>query len=472
MFEDREVLTASAHAGVTIGVGEQRVFVLDRHGRPLMPCHPARARQLLGRGRARVARLIPFTIRLVDRELAKSEVEGVQLRIDPGSKATGITLTDDKQDVGTGSPSASVRRGLVSVELRHRGAQIRAKMQRRATLRHRRRTANLRHRKPRFRHRGRAPGWLPPSLGHRIDTTVAQANRLMRLAPVTEIHVEQSAFDVHALSADGPLEGADYQRGTLAGHEARAYLLEKWQRSCAYCGATGVPLEVEHIRAVARGGTDRLSNLTLSCRPCNRRKNTTPVADFLADRPERAAAIARQARAPLTDAAAMNATRWLLRGRLAALGPPVTGWSGGRTKFNRSRAGLPKSHTLDALCVGELDDATHIVRHPVRPLVVSCHGRGTYQRTLTDAYGFPRLHRPRTKSHFGFSTGDLVAARVPKGKKAGHHTGRLAVRSDGYMNIRTEAKLVDGIHHRHIRLLQRGDGYGYVRGAPEPRPRP
>ncbi|WP_245239534.1 RRXRR domain-containing protein [Streptomyces sp. MZ04] len=100
-----------------------------------MPCHPARARTLLERGRARVARLAPFTIRLIDRTLAESEVDGVQLRIDPGSKATGIALTDEKQEVRLGGPPVTVRRGLVSVELRHRGAQIRTKMHRRATLR-------------------------------------------------------------------------------------------------------------------------------------------------------------------------------------------------------------------------------------------------------------------------------------------------------------------------------------------------
>ncbi|MGR6971129.1 RRXRR domain-containing protein [Streptomyces cynarae] len=32
-----------------------------------MPCHPARARELLRKGRAVVARLVPFTIRLKDR---------------------------------------------------------------------------------------------------------------------------------------------------------------------------------------------------------------------------------------------------------------------------------------------------------------------------------------------------------------------------------------------------------------------
>lgn len=52
------------------GMGAPRAFVLSRDGHPLMPCHPARARELLGRGRAVVARQVPFTIRLKDRTRA------------------------------------------------------------------------------------------------------------------------------------------------------------------------------------------------------------------------------------------------------------------------------------------------------------------------------------------------------------------------------------------------------------------
>ncbi|WP_427168613.1 RRXRR domain-containing protein [Streptomyces sp. C1-1] len=83
------------------GVGASRVFVLSKDGRPLMPCHPARARELLRRGRAVVARQVPFTVRLKDRALTDSEIEGVQLRIDPGAKGTGPVLTDEKKVIRT-----------------------------------------------------------------------------------------------------------------------------------------------------------------------------------------------------------------------------------------------------------------------------------------------------------------------------------------------------------------------------------
>ena len=68
------------------------VFVLDRSGKPLMPCSEKRARLLLERGRARVHRLHPFTIRVIDRHRATCALQPMRLSIDPGSKATGLAL--------------------------------------------------------------------------------------------------------------------------------------------------------------------------------------------------------------------------------------------------------------------------------------------------------------------------------------------------------------------------------------------
>ena len=42
-----------------------KVYVLNRHGRPLMPCTPAKARHLLDAGKAKVRHRRPFTIQLL-----------------------------------------------------------------------------------------------------------------------------------------------------------------------------------------------------------------------------------------------------------------------------------------------------------------------------------------------------------------------------------------------------------------------
>ncbi|MFI0448472.1 RNA-guided endonuclease IscB [Actinomadura sp. 6N118] len=429
------------------------VFVLDKHGTPLQPCHPARARHLLRTGRAVVARHTPFVIRLKDRAAAESEVDGVEVGIDPGSKHTGIavfTARDGEEGIE--------RRGRYAVQLDHRGAAIGKRMEQRANYRRRRRSANLRYRAPRFDNRTRPQRWLAPSLRHRVDTTTSWVDRLSRWAPVQAVHVERVAFDTHLLAAGKPLEGVEYQHGTLMGFEVREYLLAKWGRACAYCGATGVPLNIDHVHPRSRGGSDRVSNLTLACVPCNQTKSNRPVAEFLAGRPEVLARVLAQAKVPLRDAAAVNTTRWALWRSLDARHPTRTA-SGGRTKWNRARNALAKSHTLDALAVGEVDTITQVVG---RVLVAGCAGRGTHCRTRTGKYGFPRLKLPRTKQFFGFATGDRVRAIIPAGKYPGTHTGRVAVRATGKFNITTRAGTIQGIHHRHVRLLQRADGYAYT----------
>jgi len=433
-----------------------RVFVVDRHGNPLMPCHPARARKLLKSGRARVHHLAPFVIRLVDRDVADSVVTGVEVAIDPGSKATGIS-------VFRGTPVG--RAGLVAIEVRHRGQMIHKKMQQRSGYRRGRRSRNLRYRVPRFNNRTRPKGWLAPSLRHRVDTTVSMVTRIRRWAPVIAIHQELVRFDMQKME-NPEISGAEYQQGTLAGYEVREYLLAKFDRTCAYCGATNTPLNIDHIRPRSRGGTDRVSNLVLACIDCNQSKGNTNLETWLTVRfgPAKADAVSRrvlaQANAPLKDAAAVNTTRWALYWALKTTGLPVTTGSGGRTKWNRSQFGMPKTHTLDAICVGRV---AGVVSYPGQVIVAKATGRGRYSRTISDSFGFPRLRLPRIKFVHGFQTGDLVRANVPTGKRIGVHTGRVAVRSSGSFNITTAAGTIQGIHHRYCAILQSADGWGWSR---------
>ena len=434
------------------------VGVLDRSGKPLMPCSEKRARLLLERGRARVHRLLPFVIRLTDRQVADCALQPLRLKLDPGSRGTRLALVRDTEPVD--AATGEIRRGAAVLnlfELLHRGRQISEALTARRQMRRRRRSAHLRYRAPRFLNRTRPAGWLAPSLQHRVDTTLAWVKRLQRWAPVTALSSELVRFDMQAL--DNPdIEGAQYSQGTLAGHEVREYLLEKWGRQCAYCDATGVPLQVEHIHPKARGGTNRLSNLTLACGPCNQAKDNRPVAEFLAKDPVRRAKIQAQATRPLKDAAAVNATRWALANALKATGLPVELSTGGRTKFNRTEFHIPKTHALDAVCVGKVTAVTGWQRPT---LAVKCTGRGSYQRTRLDKYGFPRGYLMHTKRVKGFATGDLVRAEVPEGKKTGTHRGRVAVRASGSFNLQTGTEVVQGISHRHCQVLQRADGYGY-----------
>ncbi len=234
--------------------------------------------------------------------------------------------------------------------------------------------------------------------------------------------------------------------------------MEKWKRACSYCGITEVPLQVEHIQPKANGGSNRISNLCLACQPCNQKKGTNPVEEFLKKKPEILKKVLSQSKAPLKDAAAVNSTRWALYNALKKTGLEVKTGSGGRTKYNRSLLGIPKTHALDALCVGEVHKVT---RWNLCTLLVKSMGRGEYQRTRVTSSGFPRGYLLRQKSVYGFQTGDVVKAVVKKGKKVGVYQGRVAIRATGSFNIQTKTGVVQGISHKCCTLVQRNDGYLY-----------
>ena len=88
-----------------------RMLVLDQQRRPLMPCTPARARLLLKQHKAAVWRRYPFTLIL---RVARPDAitQPLRLKIDPGSRTSGLAVTND----ATGEV-------VWAAELSHRGEQ-------------------------------------------------------------------------------------------------------------------------------------------------------------------------------------------------------------------------------------------------------------------------------------------------------------------------------------------------------------
>lgn len=184
--------------GYFLGV-KVSVFVLDRSGRPLMPCSQKRARKLLAQGRARVHRLIPFVIRVVDRQIGSCTLQPLRIKIDPGSKASGMALVRDAEQVDSDTGEVKRTGAVLSLmELVHRGRQISEKLTARRNMRRRRR-GNLCYRSPRFLNRTKPKEWLAPSLQHRVDTTKSWVQRLQCWAPITAISFELVRFDMQLI---------------------------------------------------------------------------------------------------------------------------------------------------------------------------------------------------------------------------------------------------------------------------------
>ncbi len=67
------------------------VYVLNKHGRPLMPCKPSKARKLLKQGKAKIVKYEPFTIQLLYG--SSGYKQKCVLGIDAGSKNIGLVVT-------------------------------------------------------------------------------------------------------------------------------------------------------------------------------------------------------------------------------------------------------------------------------------------------------------------------------------------------------------------------------------------
>jgi 5-methylcytosine-specific restriction endonuclease McrA len=415
-----------------------KVAVLDADKKILAPTRPQRARVLLKRGKAAVYRRYPFTI-ILKRAVEDVRTPDLVLKIDPGSKKTGIAIVNQK----TGEI-------VFAAEIEHRGEMIKKKLDTRRAVRRNRRNRKTRYRKPRFLNRRRPKGWLPPSLESCVANIETWVRRLSRFYPIAGLALELVKFDTQ-LMENPEIGGIEYQQGELAGYEVREYLLEKWGRKCAYCGASNIPLQIEHIIPKSRGGTDRVSNLTLACETCNQKKGKRTAAEF--GFPQ----IEKRGKRPLKDAAAVNATRWRLFERLKSFGLPVETASGGLTKFNRTKRGLPKAHWIDAACVGK-STPERIGVEDVYVYRIKATGHNSRRMRRVDKYGFPCALAKGARTVKGFRTGDIVQAEMPNGKHAGRYTGRVAIRERGVFRLTTVRGSFD-VNHRYCRLIQRADGY-------------
>ena len=419
------------------------VFLIDSNKTPLNPVHPAQARKLLDSGKAAVFQCYPFTL-ILKRVIENPNLYPLTLKIDPGSKFTGIALVTNQGNV------------VWAMELQHRGQQIKDALLHRRALRRARRNRNTRYRQARFLNRKRPDGWVAPSLRHRILTIETWVKRLQKFAPLDSIAQELVKFDTQAIQ-NPEISGIEYRAGTLKGYECREYLLEKWNRQCAYCGVKDVPFEIEHIQPKSQGGSDRVSNLCLACHKCNQRKANRDIKDFLKGKSDVLNRVLKQAKTTLKDAASVNSTRWALFNTLKSFGLPVSNGTGAQTKFNRIRFSLTKAHWIDAACVGVVN-AIKLVTTKI--LKVKATGFGGRQRCQTDKFGYPQKHRP-LRPILGFCTGDIVRANVPKGKYKGTFTARVCPMSHGYGEFVIDKKR-RSIKLDYLTSIHRKDGYEYA----------
>ena len=403
------------------------VFVLAPDKKPLMPTTPRRARMWLKQKLARIVNRTPFTIQLCF-EPSSRHTQHVKVGVDTGSKTVGVAAVTDSQVLY--QAEISLRTG------------IKRSLDQRRQYRRNRRNRKTRYRPSRFNNRKRSRDWLPPSLRSKAESTVRAIVQVAGILPVKHVRLEVASFDTQKMQAP-EISGIEYQQGELKGYHVREYLLAKWRRKCAYCGRAGIPLEVEHIVPRIRGGTNRVSNLTLACKTCNQSKGKRTAEEF--GYPE----VQTRALKPLRDAVQVSIIKtWIIRSLSNLLGQEnVSTTYGYETKYKRMKMlKLPKTHYFDAVAIAcELGET-------VKPGKVwyqfKCVPRGSYQ-LYNGSRSEHKVSGP--KKVFGWKLFELVKVNDQVGYISGRRvSGRFSVK-----DAVTGKLLVDGIGHKKLIRLER-----------------
>lgn len=304
------------------------VYVLNKDGRPLMPCKPQKARKLLKNDKALVIKREPFTIQLLYG--SSGYRQHVTLGVDAGSKHIGLSATTKKKELF--SAEVKLRTDIVDLlSTRHQ-------------YRRSRRSRTTRYRKARFLNRvyRKHKGWLAPSIKNKIYCHIKIIEKLHKILPIYKIIVETASFDIQKIKNPN-IQSKEYQEGEqLDFWNVREYVLFRDEHKCQCCKGKSKDkvLNVHHIESRKTGG-NAPNNLITLCETCHKgyHKGTVKLPKSI------------KRGMSFRDASFMGTMRWSFYNKLKGLYPNVSMTYGYITKNTRIGAGLPKEHYVDARCI-------------------------------------------------------------------------------------------------------------------------
>lgn len=419
------------------------VYVLNKHGRPLMPCSPAKARHLLKDGKAVVKHRTPFTIQLIHG--ASGYKQEVILGVDAGSKTIGLSASTKTKELF--AANVLPRNDVVN------------KLSTRREFRRARRNRKTRHRQARFNNRvhSKHKGWLAPSVEVKIQEHITPIKRICSILPISKAVVETAEFDLQKIKAvqlgEKVPEGEDYQKGEMYGeYNVRQYVLKRDNYTCRICRCKDAKFHVHHIETRKTGG-NAPDNLITLCENCHEKLHKGAINPDV---------VGRRKLRSTRDAAFMGIMRKTLMCRLTdELDIPVVETMGYITKATRTEyLRLTKTHTSDALAIAqgkhgfgvnglttiELSDRIYVVK-PVRH-----HNRQLHKATVLK--GGVRKPNQAEKYVFGYRLFDKVQF---DGKDC-FIWGR---RTTGIFAIKTiNGKMIkDGISFKKLKFAEKSTNY-------------
>lgn len=300
------------------------VFVINKDGKPLMPCRPKKAKDLLGQGRAKVVNRTPFTIQLIYGSGGYKQL--ISLGVDPGVKKIGVSATNEEKSFF--EAELELRRDIKKL--------IATKRENRRFRRYRK----TRYRKPRFLNRKRKEKWLVPSIDHQVKSHEKIIEFIHSILPISKLTIEIAQFDIQKLKNPN-IQKEEYQKGDQLGFlNTKEYVFFRDKHSCQLCkGKNQDPiLEVHHIES-RKTGSNAPSNLVTLCKSCHQLLHKEKLEKKF---------IKKEG---FKDASQITTTRFFIYNALKKKYKNVHLTYGYITKNSRKIHKLEKSHMVDARCI-------------------------------------------------------------------------------------------------------------------------
>jgi hypothetical protein len=399
-----------------------------------MPCQPRKARLLLKEGKAKVVKMVPFTLQLLYG--SSGYKQEVSLGVDAGTRHIGVSATTEKKV-------------LFEAEVKPR-TDIQELLATRKENRRARRSRKTRYRPPRFRNRRRPEGWLPPSVQHKVDCHLKAIRFVHKILPVCRTTIEVAQFDIQKIR-NPEMEGEQYQQGPQLGFwNVRGYCLFRDAHLCQWCKGKSKDciLNVHHIESRKTGG-DSPDNLITLCETCH----------DLIHRTHQEHKIKRKS-GSFRDATQMGIIRWRIYQQAQALFPNVSLTYGYITKHTRITHQLEKSHLIDARCISShalasSDGTNYLIKMARR------NNRQLHKATIRK--GGKRQRNTAPRYVHGFRLFDAV--RYP-----GQICFVFGRRSSGYFDLRTldGTKIHASASSKKLALVQRASALLIERRAAFP----
>lgn len=318
------------------------VYVISKNGERLMPTNRyGRVRHLLNEGKAHIVGRKPFTIQL-DYE-STAYVQDMELCMDAGAQHIGVSVKCERRECD------SLQFDLLKDEKEKHDDCRKYRRTRRS---------HLRYRKARFNNRKRHSEvkWLAPSLENKAKRHIDVIQRIVAVAPITNVYIEVGQFDTQLLAAiqEGkPIpHGEDYQHGEKYGIATlREAVFQRDGYKCRFCDRSALNpkdraiLHAHHAYFWRGQHGDRLEELATCCEKCHTSANHQPggkLWGFDKELPR------------YVGAAFMNSVKWYIYESVKSLPCKIHLTYGAATKCARKELEIEKSHTNDAYAMGKM----------------------------------------------------------------------------------------------------------------------